>query len=367
MEWFLMIFTYNFPAIRGIQASKEFFTIMCPLDLLSKLFIFNNENIPEEFRAQRLINEKRIPEIRDYILNNLHDYVFSSITASMDGEYNFLPIESNENIGTLTISMDSNLIINDGQHRKAAIDEAIKDNPHLKRESISVVLFVDQGLKKSQQMFSDLNRHAVNVSSSLSILYNHRDPKVELTKDYLNGNHRLHRYIDQSSTSLAQKSNKMFLLSIFHAAFMNSIGNKGLKNNNDQIAFAYSYWDALSENFMEWKLVLDNEVSPYNSRKESIATYGVVLEALGLIGFDLYPLHKTDYIDYINKLNLIDWSRVNKKDWLNRCIQPNGNIHKSPRMVKLTYIQIKKRLGLELSDTEDALDQEFVKENTYDN
>ena len=33
-------FFYTFPAIKGIQASKEYFVIMCPLKILSKLFIF---------------------------------------------------------------------------------------------------------------------------------------------------------------------------------------------------------------------------------------------------------------------------------------------------------------------------------------
>lgn len=46
-----MNFNYRFPAIRGLQAGKEFFSIICPLDVLSKLFTFYNNEIPEEFRA----------------------------------------------------------------------------------------------------------------------------------------------------------------------------------------------------------------------------------------------------------------------------------------------------------------------------
>jgi len=189
-----MQFFYSFPAIRGLQANNEFFSIMCPLGVLSKLFTFYNNEISEEHRAQRIINEKRIPEIRDYVINNPKDYVFSSITASIDGLYEFQPIKDNENIGIIKVSMDCNLLINDGQHRKAAIEEAVAFNPSLKEESISVVLFVDQGLVRSQQMFSDLNRHAINVSSSLSILYNHRDENIGLTKKYLLHNKKLKQF-----------------------------------------------------------------------------------------------------------------------------------------------------------------------------
>ena len=45
-------FFYSFPAIKGIQSSKEYFVIMCPLKILSKLFIFNEEEIPAEYRSQ---------------------------------------------------------------------------------------------------------------------------------------------------------------------------------------------------------------------------------------------------------------------------------------------------------------------------
>ncbi len=46
-----MHFNYTFPAIRGKQANKEFYSIMCPLGILSKLFSFYNDEIPPEFRA----------------------------------------------------------------------------------------------------------------------------------------------------------------------------------------------------------------------------------------------------------------------------------------------------------------------------
>lgn len=359
-------FSYSFPAIRGYQAQNEFFTLMCPLGILSKLFNFYNNEIPDEFRAQRVINEKRIPEIREYILKNPKDYVFSSITASLDGDYQFEPFKGEDNIGNLLISMGCNFLINDGQHRKAAIDEAIIDNPKLKDESISVVLFVDKGLVRSQQMFSDLNRHAVNVSSSLSILYNHRDPQIELTKKYLSGNPRLKKYIDMSSTSLAQKSNKMFILSMFHNAFMNVFLDLDTSDHS-VLEFSNDYWDSLCDNFNEWKTILEKNVSPFHSRKESISTYGVVLEALGLLGNYLAKFAREDWGKYILKLNEIDWSKTNRVDWQNRCIQSNGKITKSPRMVKLTYLKIKVLIELPLTSEEDILENIFKEENKNGN
>ena len=180
-------FYYTFPAIKGKQAQRDYFVIMCPLNVLSKLFIFNEEELPAEYRAQRTLNKNRVPEMANYIVNNPKDYVFSSLTASVDGNFEFTPFPSDKTkeIGMLNISMDSKLLINDGQHRRAAIEEALKATDELSDETISVVLFIDEGLKRSQQTFADLNKHAINVSKSLGVLYDSRDPIALITKQLI--------------------------------------------------------------------------------------------------------------------------------------------------------------------------------------
>ena len=85
---------YGFDAIRGTQAGREFYVAMCPWKIIPKLFIFNDYDIPPELRAQRTLRETRIPAIKDYILNNLTDYTFSSLTASVDGSMDFVPFPS---------------------------------------------------------------------------------------------------------------------------------------------------------------------------------------------------------------------------------------------------------------------------------
>ena len=165
-------FSYVFPAIRGVQAGREFYVSMCPLRLLSKLFHFDDEELVPELRAQRTLNKGRVPEITRYIVDNKSSYTFSAITASIDGEIDFQPV-SEENsttfrMGTLTVSMDARFIVNDGQHRQAAIKAALTTSPDLGDETIAVVFFIDRGLHRCQQMFADLNRHAVKPSARFS-------------------------------------------------------------------------------------------------------------------------------------------------------------------------------------------------------
>ena len=112
---------YRFSAMRGIQANSEYFVCMIPLGVLSKIFIEGSSDVLPEFRAQRKLNEQRIPEIRDYIINNRDSYVFSALAASVDGEVTFFPTKESGNIGELEIDMNAAFLINDGQHRNCLL------------------------------------------------------------------------------------------------------------------------------------------------------------------------------------------------------------------------------------------------------
>lgn len=74
-------YKYIFPAIRGIQAGREYYVAMCPLKLIPSIFRFDDEELSPEFRAQRTLNRSRVPEIARYMTNNIKDYVFSAITV----------------------------------------------------------------------------------------------------------------------------------------------------------------------------------------------------------------------------------------------------------------------------------------------
>ncbi|SCN25611.1 DNA sulfur modification protein DndB [Clostridium sp. N3C] len=352
-------FYYSFPAIKGKQAKRDYYVIMCPLNVLSKLFIFNEEDLPAEYRAQRTLNRNRVPEIADYIINNPKDYVFSSLTASVDGELEFVsfPGFENEDIGILNVSMDSRLLINDGQHRRAAIEEALKVIPELGEETISVVLFVDEGLKRSQQIFADLNKHAVNVSKSLGILYDSRDPIATITKNIVEENIHLKNYTDKENTSLSKFSTKLFILSSINETNKKLLARCNVDDKAKE--FAIEFWEFLCNNFKDWQFVFNKEISPYIFRKDYISSYGVVLEALGIVGNYLYKSNIPNWKDYLLKLNQIDWSRSNLNDWENRVIGKSGRVIKNSTAVKLTSNLIKLKIGIPLSKDEEKLESEF--------
>ncbi len=344
-----MDFLYNFPAVRGKQANKEYYISMVPLKLLTKLFGNEEEIVPPEYRAQRKINDARIPDIKDYIINNRDSYVFSALSASIDGEFSFVPY-SDSDIGILKVSMDANFLINDGQHRKAAIEAAMHDDETLGSETISIVFFKDEGLARSQQMFTDLNKHAVKTSNSLSTLYDSRDSIAVATKAVIESVPFFRMYTDKERDILGKNSSNLFTLNNIYRANQKILHSDSC--NQSDTEFLIRYWSCVSDNIAEWQELLNHSITKRDLRENYIITLAVTLNAIGRLGRHFYDQPKTDFKPYLLHLKTIDWLRSNEENWLKRTIRENGKVMNSEEAVILTCSKIKMLLNIPLSKDE---------------
>jgi DNA sulfur modification protein DndB len=358
-------YKYVFPAIKGRQAGRDYFVAMCPMNLLPKIFIFNEEGLPPDLRAQRTLNKSRVPEIKKYIINNPNDYVFSAITASVDGELNFLPnIIGKEatDTGHLEIAMDAKFLINDGQHRRAAIEAALSEYPELGSETIAVVFFVDENLVRSQQLFADLNKHVVKPSKSLSILYDTRDPLACLCRDLMNDNPLFKGKTEKEKTTISNRSLKLFTLSgIYHAtgALLNRKKNQPITPKERKLA--NQYWKRLSEVIPEWNALNKQGISSYELRQDYVHSHSVILHALGVAGNELLAQKPDSWIDTLTVFSDINWSRTNP-EWKGRAMIA-GRMSKASNNIKLTSILLKKKLGLSLSEEDNKIEKAFFQGN----
>ena len=341
---------YQFPAVKGCQAGKEYYICMVPLGLMSKIFVTDSGDIPAEYRAQRRINEARIPEICGYILSNRNSYVFSALAASVDGNMRFVSAGSNGNAGILEIDMAASFLINDGQHRKAAIDAAIIEDESLKEETISVVLYKDEGLQRSQQMFSDLNKHAVTTSKSLNTLYESKDPVALITKKVVNSIGFLRKYTDKEKDNLSKYSSNIFTLNTFYTA--NKRIFKVIDAPQKAEKLIHAFWSNVVSNMREWNEMDNCELSKKSLREDYITTQGLIILALGRLGEFYCSNPKINMVKSLKGLRKIDWLRNNEECWMNRAIKPNGKINRNEQGIFLTYIQIKRLLSLPISDEE---------------
>lgn len=351
-----MIFTYHFPAVKGIQAGREYYISMVPLKLLPKLFPLEEEIILPEHRAQRRINESRIPEIKRYILDNRDNYVFSALSASIDGEYCFSPINDGE-VGFLAVNMDSIFLINDGQHRKAAIEAAMKDDPTLEQETISIVFFGDAGLARSQQMFTDLNKHAVRTSNSLSTLYDARDEIAVATKNVIDAIPFFRRYTDKERDILGKNSSNLFTLNMIYKANQKIL--HGDQCSQEDQLFLVSYWHMVAENIPEWQEIIDRTLTKKALRENYIVSLAITILALGKLGRYFYDNPNISLDDHLKGLQKIDWLRSNPA-WHNRAIRENGKVLSSEEAIGLTCNMIKLQIGVPLSKEEKQKELHFM-------
>lgn len=330
---------FSFPAVKGIQANMEYYVTMVPLDCIPKLFTFSDENMPPEIRSQRTLNKSRIPEMSNYILQNPNSYVFSALTASVDGELLFEPSESDNNLGMLSISMSSKLLINDGQHRRAAIEVALKKNPDLKYEHISMVLYHDIGLKRSQQMFSDLNRFAIRPTQSLNILYDNRDNLSLIVKDVIEEIPEFSYLIDKEHTSIPNRSIALFTLSALYRGTVSLLDGLDM-TYDEQKTLAIKYWSAVYANMPEWQDVYKQKTKSASIRKESLSPLSITIKALGEVGNKLYKTYPDSWVSVLSNIKKINWLK-NNPTWSNGIIV-NGSVQLSHATQQLMIEEIEK-------------------------
>lgn len=358
-------FEYVFPAIKGVQAGRVFFVTMCPLRLTPRLFTFDGEELPPEMRAQRSLNRARIPEMARYIIHNPGDYVFSALTASVDGDLRFEPFGtggSDERVGMLSIPMSARIILNDGQHRQAAIQQALTENPDIGDESIAIVLFHDLGLARCQQMFADLNRYAIRPAKSIGVLYDQRDEMSALTRLVVFRSPFFRDLTDMEVSNLASRSRKLFTLSALYT------GNKALLDGIDEpsietrVDLAAAYWELVAHQFPEWAQVRDRAVSAGEIRRDFIHSHSIVLHAIGKVGNSLLRSSSSParWKPYLRKLSNLDWHRGNSATWEGRALL-GGRVSKGSANVLLTTAAIRHALGMELPADEQRLEEAFVK------
>ena len=354
-------FEYVFPAIRGIQAHREYYVSMCPMRLLPKLFQFDEEELAPQLRAQRHLNKARLPELSRYITENADNYVFSAITVSIDADAAFEEISGDieiNRVGLLRIPMSARFIINDGQHRRAAIDLALRDKPELGDETIAVVFFMDKGLERCQQMFADLNRYAIRPSKSLGILYDYRDETAQLAKTLITSSEIFRDVVELEKTSLAPRSRRLFTLSAIYNATSELLSDLTITEPEEAAQLALEFWESVASHMKEWEQVRNGELTAGEVRADFIHTHSVVLQSLARSGRALIQRYPKQWQRKLERLKELNWRRSNGNLWEGRALV-GGQLAKAHQNVVLTANAIKMHLGLALTEEEQRVEDAF--------
>ena len=305
----------SFPVMKGTMGGRQYYSLLISLSEIPRLFKFNDwEHCTPELRAQRVLNKVRVPDITRYILDNEDGYLFSSITASYSCPVKFVPSADNAEVGTLEMELENlEFILNDGQHRCAAIAAALKENPALGKEKISVLLFETENLDRLQQMFSDLNRFVQQTSKSLGMLYDRRDNLSALTMELAEKVDVFRDMVEKEKVTIPRRSPKLFTISALYEANEELLGKKiaeqGSPVYGEILKRAVEYWTELSKIIGDWQKVKNGELSASELRQDKINTHAVVLRALGGVGRTLLGRYPEGWRVKLKLLEKIDWRK----------------------------------------------------------
>lgn len=348
----------TFPAMRGQIGGRTYYSCMMQLSVIPKMFTFREwaEFRPED-REQRVLNENRIPQIAKYIIDNEDGYLFASITASYKCDVKFKSIGSSDDLGTLEMEFDqANFVINDGQHRCAAIASAVKENPSIGEETISVLLFPYESRERVQQMFSDLNRFVAKTSKSLDILYDKRDRLSQVTMRIADLVPVFQGMLDKDAVSIPARSSKLFTLAALYDAsselfrWPRSEKEEDGPTVNEMVEIGVDFWNTVAVSIPDWSKVKGEHLRAIELRQESICSHTVVLRAIGATGAELLKAEPDNWKERLKLLQEINWSKQNR-DWEGVCMVANSVVsNRQARAATKAYI--KNKLGLPLTDAE---------------
>jgi DNA sulfur modification protein DndB len=345
----------SFPAMRAEMGKRAYYACVMKLSSIPKMFTFTDwaEFMPED-REQRVLNKNRVPEIIRYIVDNEDGYLFASITASYKCEVVFKPVEGSDTLGQLEMEFENaNFVINDGQHRCAAIAGALKENPALGDEAISVLLFPYENRDRVQQMFSDLNRYVAKTSKSLDILYDKRDMLSKVTIEVAHRVSVFEGMVEKEAISMPVRSPKLFTLSALYDANVELLQHH--KNGEDSsinglIEQGTEFWTEVAALIPPWSRVKRQELRAVEYRQENISSHAVVLRAIGGVGAELIKTYPDTWKEKLRLLGEVDWKKQNR-DWDNICIVANSVVsNRQARNATKAYLKYK--LGLELSESD---------------
>lgn len=188
--------------LKGKQGDRAMFLLLITNNVLLRNFAAEAEVPDGAQRVQRSLDKRHAGDIVQYIVDNPADYILGAMTYATDtvGDDDFIPIAPGSNIGTLVLPMDARLRCLDGQHRRAAIAEAVRDDDAIGDDYSAVVLYVEDDYMKRRQMFSDMNATPKVVSKALNITFDSRDPYAQAAQE-LAKNHPLLKGVVETEKS----------------------------------------------------------------------------------------------------------------------------------------------------------------------
>ena len=362
----------QFPALRGKMGEMEYVLVMMRFGEVVRHIGYAEAmqewdgGIPSEFKKQRKLNISRITNEMVPYLTATPDHFYAAITAELErpgdpqNKLLFEPLKpgGDETMGTLTLDGSEQIMALDGQHRLKSIELAMKTHPDLSRESIAVILVPGKGYRKSQQLFTDLNRYAKQPSKTLNLLFEHREFFAVIAKEVGSNARTFRDRVNLETNSLGQKAKHHITLGVLYECVLALLeghykdGEKAaskIKEATELVTHIYD--EVLTPTLPEFDRMLAGDLLPYDLRTKYISNHSVGQQAIARAiraARDEFP---DKWEDIVRKsFALIDW-RITSSQWEGSAVQ-GGAIGSRRQNLEQTTTVIKLLMGVTVSQKE---------------
>ncbi len=363
-----------FEAARGQMGELEFYVTSMRLGEVAKSVGYAErevgggaETTPELLR-QRKLNMSRVRQDMVPYLVDKPDHFFSALTVEIvpvdpDTLPRFEAGADSPDFGRIVLDGSERLQAIDGQHRLKAIQLALEEQPELAKESVAVVLIPHRGVKRSQQLFSDLNRYAKNPSKTLNILFEHREFEANVAK--LWASHCLafrDGRTNMETNSLVAKSRHIITLSVLYECVRDLLDRNYTKKvwanrasmEVDALAvgreFAECYDEIVVPSLPELGAVIAGKVKPVEVRSRYIYSHSVGWRAIAQ-AISRAKLQRTNWKDVVEQgVKAIDW-RLANPEWEGSAMVA-GTVANRRQNIARAAVVVALKMGLNVTDEE---------------
>ncbi|WP_059025742.1 DNA sulfur modification protein DndB [Gabonibacter massiliensis] len=355
----------DIPAIRGTLGKLIYYTATFTFKQIAERVkpadeeLHTSKSLREQLQRALTDNHKSITE---YILTQKEHFFNALVLAVYDGDptWNELEFEYNNiryySMGFLHLNGDERIFPVDGQHRVEGIKSALKANPKLEDETITVIFIghhnTREGKEKTRRIFSTLNRYAKPVSPGDIIALDEDDIVAISTREllencplFMNENVKIDK---KSSKALADNDDKSFtsLITLYetnkiiYTYYKSNYDNQRKIYNTKKIAeflkfrpnqqeidnfydYLLSFWNMFIETFPGVKHYVDNcnnekAASDYRNKEIGGLLYfrPVALPKLIKAIFETKTRLRIELNETIKKFSEIEFC-ISKEPWTN--------------------------------------------------
>jgi len=349
---------YKFTAIEGVQGDHNYYVISCPLQLIPRLFVFDELTPTSTGFRYKTLSPSHVSKISNYVLSNPTNFILAPIIVVTNSDFSATEIGSGfRGFVTLHLPITAQMRVIEGRTRCAAIQAALSHNPKLADQTLPVVMLTSQELDISTITLG-LELEASTSSLSSRVFQNSEEPLSVLVKELAESVPLFNNRIEVNKTTLSNRSTKLFTMSALYQATKALLGtDKSGEVTKTQHHIAHEFWNAITEVVPEWQQLTNGSVTTSHLRENFVHSHTVMLIAIGKLGNQLIDSDPQNWQEKLKVLSQLDWARTNTELWEGR-VMVRGRMSKAHRNINLTVIVLKEMMGLELTPKDITLRQE---------